>query len=171
MEVLHTRHLRTIQPRNLFCARRVSCSKSLHTRTLNLRDVSASRRRSLYPTQSGYSGWTAGTDLHAPHRPFGTPIRISAGCKERVRLYRPNPLKPSCRSLRRPDLGESRSACWRIHAATRSPITHTCQIRIRAVNSGHDRCVRDLLASQAVTARGDSLRSCAALPTPAAAVG
>ena len=53
MEVLHTRHLRTIQPRNLFCARRVSCSKSLHTRTLNLRDVSASRRRSLYPTQSG----------------------------------------------------------------------------------------------------------------------
>jgi hypothetical protein len=133
--------------------------------------VNHRQQRTAFETDTGRSVSAAGTGLPAPHRPFGTPIRISAGCKERVRLYRPNPLKPSCRSLRRPDLGESRSACWRIHAATRSPITHTCQIRIRAVNSGHDRCVRDLLASQAVTARGDSLRSCAALPTPAAAVG
>jgi hypothetical protein len=67
MEVLHTRHLRTIQPRNLFCARRVSCSKSLHTRTLNLRDVSASRRRSLYPTQSGSTQAGRREQVFMPH--------------------------------------------------------------------------------------------------------
>ena len=72
----------------------------------------------------------------------------------------PTPLNPSCRSLRRPDLGE-----------LSRPLAHpSCHTFVQGIVGIID-AVRDLLASQAVTARGDSLRSCAALPTPAAVVG